>query len=279
MRIHLLAFCLIAATSVRARSQIADSAKIETPVIQDNSFLVEEAYNQDAGVVQHITTYQVQRGTPGFQASFTQEWPVGSIKHQLSYGIPLSRANSETGIGDLGLNYRYQAVGDGEAKLAISPRLSVTVPTGDWKKSRGSGGAGLSAAIPVSYVVNPLLVTHFDIGAGVIPSARDAEGDHSRILDWTTAASAIITASNRIQPMLEAVYLRGQAVVGRNRTERSESVLISPGVRGAFNFRSGLQIVPGVAVPIGIGTSKGQRYAFFYLSFEHPFNEEGRPKS
>jgi hypothetical protein len=264
---------------VPARAQAPDSAKTETPVIQDNSFLVEEAYNQDAGVVQHISTFQVERGTPGFQASFTQEWPVGSIRHQLSYGIPLSRAGGETGMGDLGLNYRYQAVGDGEARLAIAPRFSVTLPTGDWKKSRGSGSTGVNAAIPVSYVVNPLLVTHFDIGAGVTPSARDAAGDRSRILSWTTAGSAIITASNRIQPMLEAVYFRGQAVIGRNRTERSESVLISPGVRGAFNFRSGLQIVPGIAVPIGIGVSSGQRYAFFYLSFEHPFNEEGRPKN
>lgn len=43
------------------------------PVIQDNSFLVEEAYNQDAGVVQHITTFQIQRGTSDFDTSFTQE--------------------------------------------------------------------------------------------------------------------------------------------------------------------------------------------------------------
>ncbi|MGH9422268.1 MAG: hypothetical protein ACRD3J_19985, partial [Thermoanaerobaculia bacterium] len=264
MRILLLAIGLMAAASLTASGQAVDSAGTKTPVIEDNSFLVEEAYNQDAGVVQHISTYQVERGTPGFQASFTQEWPVGSIKHQLSYGIPLSRANAETGIGDLGLNYRYQAVGDGEAKLAIAPRLSVTLPTGDWRKSRGAGGTGLSAAIPVSYVVNPLLVTHFDLGGGVIPSARDGSGDRSRILNWTTAGSAIITASNRIQPMLEAVYLRGQTVVGRDRTARSESVLISPGVRGAFDFRSGLQIVPGIAFPIGVGISKGQRYAFFY---------------
>ena len=29
----------------------------ETPPIQDNSFLVEEAYNQERGVVQHISTF------------------------------------------------------------------------------------------------------------------------------------------------------------------------------------------------------------------------------
>jgi hypothetical protein len=34
----------------------AEEAKRPSEVIQDNSFLLEEAYNQDAGVVQHILT-------------------------------------------------------------------------------------------------------------------------------------------------------------------------------------------------------------------------------
>jgi hypothetical protein len=40
-------------------------------------------------------------------------------------------------------------------------------------------------------------------------------------------------------------------------------------------FASGLQIAPGVAVPIGVGPSRGERSLFVYLSFEHPFR--GRP--
>ena len=79
--------------------------------------------------------------------------------------------------------------------------------------------------------------------------------------------------------MLEAVYSRGQEVIGRNHTEWTESALISPGVRAAFNFASGLQIVPGLAFPIGIGPSHGERSAFFYLSFEHPFNRKGQPSN
>jgi hypothetical protein len=42
-------------------------------------------------------------------------------------------------------------------------------------------------------------------------------------------------------------------------------------VRWAFNFKSGLQVVPGVAVPFGVGSSAGERGLFLYLSFEHPF--------
>jgi hypothetical protein len=42
-------------------------------------------------------------------------------------------------------------------------------------------------------------------------------------------------------------------------------------VRAAFDFDSGLQIVPGIAAPIGIGPSGGETALFFYLSLEHPF--------
>lgn len=265
-----------ALTTIRAQG--IDSVRTPSdPVIQDNSFLVEEAYNQGAGVVQHITTFQKQRGTSDFDASFTQEWPVGSIKHQLSYDIPFSRIGSRSGVGDVGLNYRYQLLGDGDAQLAISPRLSLTLPTGDWRKSRGSGAMGFNAAVPFSYVVSPMIVTHFDIGGGLTPSARDVAGDKARTIEWSTAASVILTTSRRVQPMLEAVYSRGQEVIGRDHTSVTESALISPGVRAAFNFASGLQVVPGLALPIGIGPSGGQRGVFFYLSFEHPFNEKGRP--
>lgn len=259
-------------------AQVKDPGKAPPP-IQDNSFLVEEAYNQESGVVQHITTFQVRRGSSDFDASFTQEWPVGSVKHQLSYDVPLSRANSRTGVGDIGVNYRYQAVGDAEARLAISPRISLTLPTGDWKHSRGNGAIGIEAAIPLSYVISPLLVTHFDVSAGVTPSARNSLGERATTAGWSTAGSIILTASNRVQPMLEAVYSIGDEVIGRDRIASRESLLISPGMRAAFNFSSGLQIVPGVAFPFGAGPSDGERGVFFYLSLEHPFNDQGRPEN
>ena len=49
---------------------------------------------------------------------------------------------------------------------------------------------------------------------------------------------------------------------------------MSPGVRAAFDLPSGLQIVPGVAVPFGVGPSDGERGVFVYLSFEHPFRKQ-----
>ena len=94
---------------------------VEPLRIQDNSFLIEEAYNQDPRVVQHI--FSMTRSRDGqWSGTFTQEWPVGGIKNQLSYTIPFTRVtdspDGKTGVGDIALNYRYQLLGDGEAKLA-----------------------------------------------------------------------------------------------------------------------------------------------------------------
>jgi hypothetical protein len=66
-------------------------------------------------------------------------------------------------------------------------------------------------------------------------------------------------------------WTRTEAVRAAGVTERSHSLYLSPGVRWAHNFRSGLQIVPGLAVPIGIGPSRGEEALFLYLSFEHSF--------
>src|SRR3954466_5210234 len=56
----------------------------EAPSIQDNSFLIEEAYNQEDGVVQHITSFQRLTTSRDWVYTLTDEWPLRSIKHQLS---------------------------------------------------------------------------------------------------------------------------------------------------------------------------------------------------
>jgi hypothetical protein len=234
--------------------------------IQDNSFLIEEAYNQERGVVQHITTYQVARGVRGFDASFTQEWPLGGIRHQLSYGIPVARSDGETGIGDVEVNYRHQLVGDADTRIAVAPRFTIALPTGDWKTGRGRGAVGAEIALPVSYVVSPLLTTHVNLSAGVTPRTRVTSTHRATTTDLSVAGSAILTAFSNLHFLVEGVYANERVDGNDTRTG-----IISPGVRGALNFNSGLQIVPGIAFPIGVGPSSGEKGVFFYLSFEHPF--------
>ena len=44
--------------------------------ISDNSFLIEEAYNQERRVVQHIFTFMYDYLNHSWNASFSQEWPA-----------------------------------------------------------------------------------------------------------------------------------------------------------------------------------------------------------
>ena len=103
------------------------SAAQDAKPIQDNSFLLEEAYNQEHGVVQHISTFARPNGGGAWGYSFTQEWPVGGIRHQLSYTVPVVQVDGlGTGVGDVLLNYRYQARRrPGRPHLVRPPRVAA----------------------------------------------------------------------------------------------------------------------------------------------------------
>jgi hypothetical protein len=253
------------------------TAAAQTPAppapIQDNSFLVEEAYNQERGVVQHINTFARAEGG-GWEYAFTQEWPFRGQRHQLSYTIPLSGAGGDVGLGDVALNYRYQA-GPLDAPTAFAPRLTLLLPTGSSREGRGTGGVGLQVNLPFSAELPASLVAHSNAGATLTPRAHDEAGNLAAALDYTLAQSIIWLARPKLNFMLEASWTRAQEVVGPGETQTATELLVSPGVRGAIDLPSGLQIVPGLAFPIGVGPSRGERSVFLYLSFEHAFARRG----
>jgi hypothetical protein len=203
--------------------------------IQDNSFLVEEAYNQGPRVVQHIFG-MTRDSNHHWSGTFTQERPMGGLANQFSYTLPLDSST------DALVNYRHQLLGTGQTRLACAPRLSLILG------SRDDHHMGMQVLVPVSVVINDRFVTHWNAGATT---------EH-RVTTWNGGASVIFAAGPKVHLMLENV---------RNSDDRALEVI--PGVRWAYDFSSKLQIVPGVAVPID--TRSHQRAAFLYLSFEHPF--------
>jgi len=241
-----------------------------TPAIQDNSFLAEEAYNQDPGVVQHIQTFSRAWNRDEWLYTFTQEWPVPGITHQLSYTLAYQRAGGVARPADGLLNYRYQLLGNGEAKVACSPRLSLVLPLGDEKIGTGNGTVGIQVLVPVSIVLGEKCVSHTDAGATILPSARDAAGDRATARGINFAQSFVWLASPRFNVLLESTWARAENVVRPGKTVHQDQFLLSPGVRWAYNYPSGLQIVPGIAFPFGVGPSRGQKSVFLYLSFEAP---------
>ena len=262
--------------SSAASGQAAQQTSSSTQPIQDNSFLIEEAYNQETGIVQHINTLIRQRNGDWIY-SFTQEWPAPSQKHQLSFTIPVmgfgGDSGNRTGLGDIALNYRYQLLGDGNARVAIAPRLSLLVPTGDKTMDRGQGGVGLQVNLPVSIQPSPAWVTHSNVGMTYTPAASNARNEKAALRDFNLGQSIIWLTRPNFNVMLEAAWQSTESIAGPRLRQRDYGFLLSPGGRWAYNFKSGLQIVPGVAIPLGVGPSKGERSLFFYLSFEHPFRK------
>lgn len=262
--------------SLSAFAQQGTPGASATPPIQDNSFLVEEAYNQNFGVVQHINSFTRSWDSKDWVYSFTQEWPApGDARHQLSYTLTRAHAGafpgSGSGIGDVLLNYRYQLIGDGNAKWAFAPRLSLICPTGDSSVGRGAGGFGAQIGLPLSVVLTRKWVSHWNAGATLVPHAQDELGNQAFSAGYNLGQSFVWLAAPRVNFLLETVFNSVQSVSGPDQTQWSRSLFLNPGVRWAYNFKNGLQIVPGVGAPLGVGPSAGEKGIFLYLSFEHPF--------
>jgi hypothetical protein len=238
--------------------------------IQDNSFLMEEAYNQERGVVQHINAFERVDGGDWAYA-FTQEWPLGGIRHQLSYTVPVQNTEGiGTGLGDVALNYRYQLAGNPDAQTVVAPRLSLILPTGDDEEGRGAGVLGFETNLPVTLVVGEKVVTHLNAGASLTPSARSALGDEATITNFNLGASMVWLLRPSVNVLIEALLLSEETVTGNGLTDRQETGLLSPGIRWAFDLKGDLQIVPGVAYTMGLGPDD-ENALFLYLSLEHPF--------
>lgn len=257
---------------VAAILAIGGAAFAEEPFreIQDNSFLLEEAYNQEDGVIQEIQTFQYMKGD-SWAYSFTQEWPVPTQAHQLSYTIPVEKLgrdeNRHTGPGDVALNYRYQLIFK-EGVMAVSPRFSLILPTGDEKKGLGNGTIGYQVNLPVSLRLSERFVTHWNLGMTFTPNSKNPGGAKADTFNTNYGMSLVYLVNRNLNALVELVGTSEQAVVSQGITESSNSFTINPGLRYAIDLK-GLQIVPGVSMPIGVGPSKGEYGVMAYLSFEH----------
>jgi len=219
--------------------------------IADNSFLIEEAYNQEPGVVQHISVWQRSLRAAPWAFTFTQEWPLVTQRHQLSYTVPFQRTESparQTGFGDVAINYRYQ-LHFTEHGSAIAPRVSLLLPTGSETRGLGSGSVGGQVNLPISVPLGSAFVSHWNAGVSAVPD----------VTTYSLGASMIWLLRPTFNVMLEVVWT--------DQTSGTHDVVVNPGIRWAHNFASGLQIVPGLSFP-------DARAALLYLSFEHRFRSE-----
>jgi hypothetical protein len=245
--------------------------------IMDNSFLVEEAYNQEVGVVQHIfnavygMNWLSKDSVRVTDLSFTQEWPLFSQTHQLSYTVPYSfiagQGGSANGVGDVLLNYRYQVYLNDQTLTAFAPRFTLILPTGDADHGFGDNTLGYQWNLPFSTTFNDRWFAHANAGLTWLPHAGVGAGHD--LVSYNLGASAIYCVNTRLNLMLEWIGGWNQSLGNNGLLEREFASLISPGVRYAFNSRSGAQTVVGLGLPIGLTRASPEIGVIVYLSFEH----------
>jgi hypothetical protein len=259
---------LALAVAVAAALPVAAVGGDAPSPLSDNSFLIEEAYNQEAGVVQQMATYLRGRGG-GWVATFTQEWPVPAQQHQLSYSISYAQAGEggARGLGDVLLNYRYQAVLD--ERVACSPRLSAVVAGSSADSGASYRGLGLQGMLPVSTTLTPWLVTHSNLGLTWVPAGRDSDA-RAQFLAMSLGQSLVWLPHPRFNLLLETLWTSTD-VKSRGTTRREQSLVISPGVRWGVDLPGEVQLVLGLAAPLGVGPSAGDHALFLYFSVEAPF--------
>lgn len=232
----------------------ARAQRAEPFEIIDNSFLIEEAFNQEPDVVQNIFTFEKARhGEWG--TVFTQEWPIPRMTHQFSYTIPFSGNADSRGIGDLVLNYRFQAIAETGARPAFAPRFSVILPSGDEKQGLGNGTIGWQVNLPFSKQIGNIYA-HWNAGLTQLPNVATPghpgrEDTSASLFNWNLGGSAIWRVRPMLNLMLETIGQFEALPAPLGSTTRARLVTIAPGARGGWNIGD-TQLIVGVAVPISL---------------------------
>lgn len=236
--------------------------------IVDNSFFVEEAFNQDKGIFQNIFLWARDR-SGHWNGSFTQEWPAPAITHQLSYTIPFGGGGSPASFGGVLLNYRYQALEEAQGRPAFAPRFSVILPTG--RAVDDSDRPGIQVNLPFSKQVGDLYA-HWNAGFTWLHGARAGGTGKVNLMSPLFAGSVVWNTRPYLNLMLEGVLNLQDSVTGFQQTSRERVATISPAIRGGWTLTGDKQIILGAAVPVTFTEGEEHSTAFLiYFSYELPF--------
>ena len=264
--------------------------------IRDNGFLVEEAFNQEPGDVQHIFNWinlwghTAQGRSHDFTSAYTMELPLGSQAHQFSFTTQFltafekpngNIATQQGGIGDTFLNYRYQLLANDQF-LWCAPRFSLIVPTGDERFGLGTGQVGYQFNLPVSRY-GEHFDFHFNAGATYtpnvsipLPSGLASEGHELRAFNLGT--SAYWKPRVDLHFFVEAVALRSENIDDIGARRHTTQVFLNPGVRHAICQFDDVEWVVGASVPIGLTRDTPDIGVFVYMSIEHAFRKKKNGK-
>ena len=257
--------------------------------IRDNAFLVEEAFNQEPGVVQHIFNWITlwddtpQGRTRDFATTYTMELPLFSQTHQFSFTTEfvdafekpsIGPAEQQGGVGDTFLNYRYQLLADDDF-LWVAPRFSLIVPTGDERFGLGTGKLGYQFNLPISKY-GERFDLHFNAGLTHTPDVSVPLGGgffspRHDLRGHNLGASIFYKPQTYFHVFVEALALWDEEIDELGSRDDVTHVFVNPGARYAVCQFDEVEWVLGVAVPVGLTSETPDIGLFAYMSVEHAF--------
>jgi hypothetical protein len=128
---------------------------------------------------------------------------------------------------------------------------------------QGFGGWGLQTNVPISIAHGRHVIIHWNTGLTWVPSAQDSAHNTATLVNPNPGQSTVFLIKPTFNALCELVWSSNATVTGPDQTTRTQNLFVNPGIRWAHNLESGLQIVPGVGVPIGIGPGSAQRGLIF----------------
>lgn len=241
--------------------------------IQDNSFLIEEAYNQDPGVYQFINIYQHDFKTGLYYSTLQGEIPLWSREHQFSFSLPARKtAASVESLGDLSLNYRYQNYNkDG---TMVAQRFGAIVPTGKVNKNTSYNSVGFAWMQAVTFSLSNQFQMHVNLGLNMTPAARTKGYSQREMLTgFTTGVGIVYKHSDKVNFLTEFLYDTQEDFDEKGDTSSNPTITINPGARFDIDLSiEKTQVVPGISFPVTVGNDEVHTGVLFYLSFEPDFN-------
>ena len=251
------------------------------PAFEDNSFLLEEAFNQETGVIQNIFNfYWDSFKSKNINLSFTQEIPLSNVSHQLSYTLSYAQTKDQRGIpvsgfGDMSISYRPMVWGEKKWAMVI-PRFTVILPTGSAKDGLGSGALGGQINIAVTKRLSRKVVTHYNMGLTYFYHYDRYEDlnqkieltDEKNLMFKNLGTSIIWYPTRHSNLMLEYLSNFTSTIEQNGLISHSHQQIINPALR--FCIDNGrMQVVPGIGLPLRFENGNYQDTGiFFYLSFE-----------
>lgn len=259
------------------------------PNIEDNSMFIEEAFNQETGVIQHISNFIFDDFEGGDQAyAYTMEIPMAGDRHQFSFTLSYPFLNnaapgssSSSGFGDVLLNYRPMLMDKNDWALLI-PRFTLILPTGDSRNGFGEGAWGGQFNLALTKRLTSRLTSHYNAGYTFLAQAdrhsintttSTVETREVNLHSYNVGASAIYLVSDNLNLMLEYVSSFEGDLMEDGDIGREHLLTLNPGFRCAFNIGK-VQIVPGLGVPLFFTDSRLDRTGgFIYLSIEPDYTK------